>query len=573
MTLRSDGQDGGTKASNDAPVEEGTVQMGTVRRAQTYGVFVTLDGSGRSGLCHISQFADARIDDSLEAHVRVGERVRVKVLTVDAATGRISLGMKSSLFEDEGEALDGDSNGSAGAGTGKKNKDPLMVDGDDEPMEDDSDDDDSDDDDDDDKEEEGEERGIDDDSDDESDEDDEDEDEDEDGGDVLEGGDDVEMESEGDDTEEEDAEKMDDDDDSDSDSDSASIPAAADADVGFDWDVDAAKNAAFEPSGASDAANDVEKKVKSKREKARDKTDKEMELYRREQALRDAGDRAPETAKEFEKLIMSSPRSSYVWLRYMAFQMSVGAHDEAREVAERALKAIPAAEEDERMNVWVAYLNLENLHGKPTSREALLRLFDRATKVANPKKLHLTLAGIYERDGDADMAVQTLKTAVRRYSQSAKVWLAHIRAAILLGGAAAASDPENVRKSLDRATQALPKRKHVKVLVQTALLEIREGSVERGRTMFESILRNYPRRTDIWSTYIDQEIKQGDPARTRALLERATHLELNPKSMKFLFTRYLDFERGAPDGGGDVGRDRVEHVKARAMEYVSSKFG
>jgi rRNA biogenesis protein RRP5 len=35
-----------------------------------------------------------------------------------------------------------------------------------------------------------------------------------------------------------------------------------------------------------------------------------------------------------------------------------------------------------------------------------------------------------------------------------------------------------------------------------------------------------------------------DPARTRALLERATHLELNPKSMKFLFKRYLDFEVG-----------------------------
>jgi hypothetical protein len=28
---------------------------------------------------------------------------------------------------------------------------------------------------------------------------------------------------------------------------------------------------------------------------------------------------------------------------------------------------------------------------------------------------------------------------------------------------------------------------------------------------FESILRNYPKRTDIWSVYIDQEIKQGDP--------------------------------------------------------------
>ena len=36
---------------------------------------------------------------------------------------------------------------------------------------------------------------------------------------------------------------------------------------------------------------------------------------------------------------MSSPKSSYVWLRFMAFQVSVGANDEAREVAERALKA------------------------------------------------------------------------------------------------------------------------------------------------------------------------------------------------------------------------------------------
>ena len=85
--------------------------------------------------------------------------------------------------------------------------------------------------------------------------------------------------------------------------------------------------------------------------------------------------------------------------------------------------------------------------------------------------------------------------------------------------------------------------------------------------MFESILRNYPRRTDIWSTHIDQEIKGGDADRIRALLERATHLELNPKSMKFLFKQYLDYERAQGD------RKRVEHVKQRAMEYVANKFG
>ena len=511
----------------------------------------------------ISHFADARITDSLEAHVRVGERVRVKVLAVDEETGRVSLGMKPSLFDGDDE--EGGSAGAGGKGRAKE-EDPLMVDADeeeDEEMEedeeqsdDDMDDEDMEEDDDDVEEEE-------------EDDDDVDEESDDDEGDALQATDDSDG-SASDDDEAEDMDASDDDDDDDDESESESEDgsgseegAAIDADVGFDWDADGAEKAAH-PSDAEDG--DADKKPKSKREKARAKAEKEMELHRREQALREASDRAPETAPEFEKLIMANPRSSYVWLRYMAFQMSVGAHDEAREVAERALKAIPAPEEDERMNVWVAYLNLENLHGKPTPREALLRLFDRATKVANPKKLHLTLAGIYERDGADDMATQTLKTAVRRFSQSAKVWLAYIRAAIVLTGSKSA-DSEQIRKALDRATQALPKRKHVKVLVQTALLEIREGSVERGRTMFESILRNYPRRTDIWSTYVDQEIKQGDPTRTRALLERATHLDLNPKSMKFLFKRYLDFERSVGD------QARIEHVKTRAMEYVSSKFG
>ena len=48
--------------------------------------------------------------------------------------------------------------------------------------------------------------------------------------------------------------------------------------------------------------------------------------------------------------------------------MSVGAYEDARAVAERALEAIPAQEEDERMNIWIAYLNLENSHGLPNPK-------------------------------------------------------------------------------------------------------------------------------------------------------------------------------------------------------------
>jgi hypothetical protein len=59
-------------------------------------------------------------------------------------------------------------------------------------------------------------------------------------------------------------------------------------------------------------------------------------------------------------------------------------------------------------------------------------------------------------------------------------------------------------QSLDRAMQALPPRKHVKVLAAAALLHFKQGSAERGRTMAEALLRNHPKRLDLWSQYIDQ---------------------------------------------------------------------
>lgn len=40
-----------------------------------------------------------------------------------------------------------------------------------------------------------------------------------------------------------------------------------------------------------------------------------------------------------------------------------------------------------------------------------------------------------------------------------------------------------------------------------AQLEYKIGDPERGRTMFEGIISNYPKKIDIWSVYIDMEIK------------------------------------------------------------------
>ena len=545
-------------------VKVGDVLMGTVRRVQPYGVFVSLDGTKLSGLCHISMFADARISDDLASHVRQGERVRTKVLEINTETNKISLGIKASLFEDDDD--DGDEE-MADVNT-TQTLDPLMdVDGESDGDDDDNDGESSDDDDDDNGS--GDEASA-----SESKEASSEEEEDED-----------EVEEEEDESDSEDVRDDDDDDDKssesgDSDSDvdedgplhanegestdeesdsSDSEDAPIGKDLGFDWGTENTDASMIDVADEK-ADKKGDDKAPSKREKKRLKEARELEILQKEQAMRD-GDHIPESAMEFEKLLIASPRSSFLWVRYMAFHVSCGAYDEAKEVAERALGAIPASEEAERMNVWAAYLNLENKYGTPSPEEAVKKLFMRAVQIADAKHMHLTLASMYERNAQEDALEESLKKAAKKFSYSAKIWLAYIRSAVLK------NDSEKARKLLDRATQSLPKHKHIKILTRTALLEMKEGNPERGRTMFEGILRNYPRRTDIWSVYIDQEIKQGDIQRIRALFERATHLDLNAKSMKFLFKRYLDFERSEGDD------ERIAHVKQRAMEYVSNKFG
>lgn len=118
---------------------------------------------------------------------------------------------------------------------------------------------------------------------------------------------------------------------------------------------------------------------------------------------------------------------------------------------------------------------------------------------------------------------------------------------------------DGVQDFVSRAEKILPKHKHIKFLSQTAILEFKCGNPERGRSMFENILRQNPKRTDLWSVYLDQvnpcrpllfifqyqsetiftsvcqlwqEIRLGDTDLIRALFERATSLSLPAKKMK-----------------------------------------
>jgi len=44
----------------------------------------------------------------------------------------------------------------------------------------------------------------------------------------------------------------------------------------------------------------------------------------------------PRTEDEFERLVRSSPNSSFLWIKYMAFMLSLADVEKARSIAERS---------------------------------------------------------------------------------------------------------------------------------------------------------------------------------------------------------------------------------------------
>ena len=47
----------------------------------------------------------------------------------------------------------------------------------------------------------------------------------------------------------------------------------------------------------------------------------------------------------------------------------------------------------------------------------------------------------------------------------------------------------------------------INTILKFAIMEFRFGDSQKGVTMFESVLKNHPKRTDIWSVYVDMMIK------------------------------------------------------------------
>ena len=100
----------------------------------------------------------------------------------------------------------------------------------------------------------------------------------------------------------------------------------------------------------------------------------------------------PQTAVDFERILMSEPNSTGTWVNYMAFYLHLNEVAKARGIAERAIDHRSRATENEVLDRWVAYLNLEVTYGDSDSIE---NIFKRACECNDDEVIHSRLVSTY----------------------------------------------------------------------------------------------------------------------------------------------------------------------------------
>ena len=165
----------------------------------------------------------------------------------------------------------------------------------------------------------------------------------------------------------------------------------------------------------------------------------------------------PERPEDFERLLLAEPSSSLLWVKYMSHYLLQADINATQQIAERALRTIGFKEEEEKLNVWIAFINMEYKYGDMASLEAV---FKRAVAESNGKLIHLNLAEAYEAAKDAKGATAMFERALKKYKKSKKVWMAYQHFQLRTG------DSEGAKALLARSMQSLSRHKHIEVLIK-----------------------------------------------------------------------------------------------------------
>ncbi|KAF7456360.1 S1 RNA binding domain-containing protein [Cryptosporidium felis] len=276
----------------------------------------------------------------------------------------------------------------------------------------------------------------------------------------------------------------------------------------------------------------------------------------------------PTTIDDFERLLITHRDVSSLWIKYMSYYLDLGDLNKARIVAERSLRQISVKEEMERWNIWVAYINMEIVYGgtqvRKDGKEGLIsseeeipknikEVLDRALlNVTDQKKMYIQIFHSLKRHLSLNQGLAFLEKGLKKFQTSRKLWVTYLTSLYEAGDQKKARD-EMIQKSL----RSVSKHKVIRLITDIGRLEFEVGNINRGRTIFENLLEENPKRMDLWSQYFDILTKLCSSEATdhnrsmgndyiemsRSVFNSCLDRNFKPRSMKTVFTKWLSFEK------------------------------
>ncbi|XP_052756608.1 protein RRP5 homolog [Galleria mellonella] len=307
------------------------------------------------------------------------------------------------------------------------------------------------------------------------------------------------------------------------------------------------------------SSDDEQKEQPKKKRKKLTVAEKLAKVREEEERVREMERRAieseaqPRSSDQFERALLASPDCSQLWIAYMAFHLQATEIEKARAVGRKALSTISFREEREKLNVWIAMLNLEHRFGTQESQQKTL---EDALQMNEPFTVHSKLLDIYVETSKQQELVSLVDLMMRKYKRQPDAYTQAGGACFKLGLV------DKARQVMQKAIGVLEKKEHVSVLVQFALLERSSGSRERAEALFEQVLAVYPQRVDVVSAYVDMLLKGGDVDQARQVMDRMTSQKIPARKMKTLYKKWIEVEEKIGD------QEQIDRIRQRAMEYI-----
>ena len=290
-----------------------------------------------------------------------------------------------------------------------------------------------------------------------------------------------------------------------------------------------------------DENEDKKNKRKSSSKREKDNLIKEIKIREIEKANEN---NEIKNAQYYEKIILKDHDNSLNWIEYASYILDTLNLSSARLIFERALKIIDIAKTNEKLNIWVAYLNLENIYGDNKSFQKIL---DRAKEVCDKKLLYNHLIQIYMNSKKYEEALELYKILTKDYFNDLEIWKKYIEFLFEINNLKDVKINCEIiepKEGLNKSMQVLAKKSHLDIMCWYGQLLYRFNNNEEARNMFDNILKNFPKRKDIWFVYIDKEIKFGkNIEKVRQIFDRMFEIKFKINDLKSIMKKFLEFEK------------------------------